>query len=258
MLSVNKLRTVIQRKVSRAIALFDMFTDGERVLVGLSGGADSLVLVDMLYEVSRRWQKNIQFLPVYVDAGFFRIPDVKFEQLRAFCESRGMSFSILDGTEIASIVEARKTRLSPCFTCSRMRRKILFEHAHKLGIKKIALGHHQDDLLATFFLNIIFSRRISAIKPVQDFFGGLFYIVRPMILVPEKYIKRYAKARNFPIVDKNCPYAGDTMRELAKQFLRYIERRYPGARKNIMRALFNPQIEYLWVEYKRMADRIIK
>jgi len=256
-LSVNKLRKVILRRVAKTSAVFDMFPESGRAIIGLSGGADSLVLVDILYELSRRWRKEIEFFPVMVDPGFFPLPQDKVDAIQKFCSERGMEIHLVPAGFIAERVQSPQNPFPPCFTCSRLRRKTLLEFANQNGAKFVVLGHHKDDLLETFFLNILFSRRISAILPKQELFGGMFYILRPMILVDEDYIKRYARLRVFPVIEKNCSYAGNTEREWVKKLLAQMEREKPGIKKNILRALFHPKPEYLWGQYRDFMNKLL-
>ncbi len=258
MLSVSKLKIMIVRHVARTVAIFEMFQDGDKVIIGLSGGSDSLVLVDVLYKLNLRCQFNVTFYAAYVSPGFFELSSNSKNKLENFCSNRGMSFTVLEAEKIGKNVHMKRTHLSPCFICSRTRRKALFEYANSMNAKKIALGHHREDLLDTFFLNLIYSRKISAIVPVQEFFDGLFYVVRPMILVQEEYIKRLANERNFPIIPKDCPYAGDSKREVVREIVEFIETKHPGAKKDIIRAMFYPNPDYLWGAYKGFVDKLLK
>lgn len=246
------------RRAAKASAIFEMFPDTGNVVIGLSGGVDSLVLVDILFEMSRRWQKNISFVPIMIDAGFSPIPKGILQKIREFCLKRGMELEIVKRHNIADIIQSGRNRFPPCFTCSRIRRKALLESADKIGARTIALGHHKDDLIETFLLNILFSRRISAIMPKQQLFNGLFRLIRPLILVDEKYIKRYSSLRAFPIIEKTCPYAGATEREWVKKLIAQMESEKCGIKKNLMRSIFYPRIDYLWGEFSHLADKLLK
>ena len=258
MLSTQKLRTLIIRRAAKASAVFDMFPDEGSVVIGLSGGADSLVLVDILFEMSRRWRKNILFMPVMIDAGFFTIQEEKLQKVHDFCHKRGMDLEIIKCHNIAEIIQSGRSRFPPCFTCSRIRRKTLLECADKTGVRTIVLGHHKDDLIETFLLNMLFSRRISAIMPKQKLFNGLFSLIRPLILVDEKYIKRYSSLRAFPVIEKTCPYTGATEREWVKKLIAKMESEKSGIKKNILRSIFYPRVDYLWGEFSHLADKLLK
>lgn len=258
MLSVNKMRTVILRRAAKLSAVLDMFPDEGNVIIGFSGGADSMVLTDILFEMSNRWQRKISFLPVMIDQGYFQIAGDDRTQLSQFCQRRNMELVIVEQHDIAEKTKSDRNPFPACFTCSRMRRKVLFETAQKLDAKVIALGHHKNDLLETFLLNILFSRRISAIMPKQEFFGGLFHIIRPLLLVDEDYIKRYAALRAFPAIKKSCPYESNTQRKWVKNLLARMENSRPGIKSNIVRAIFHPKPEYLWGKYEHIIDKLLK
>ncbi len=258
MLSTNKLKTVILRRASKSSAIFDMFEQSGKVVIGFSGGADSLVLTDILYEMSRRWQRKISFYPIFVNQGYYSLSNDERNNLEKFCSERNMKLQILQHSEIADIIASGKNPFPPCFTCSRMRRKALLETANEMGANIIALGHHKDDLIETFMLNILFSRRISAIMPKQELFSRLFHIVRPLILTDESYIKRYATLRAFPIVKKDCPYAKGTQRVWIKKILTQLELARPGIKNNIVRALFHPKPDYLWGQYEPIIEKLLK
>jgi len=195
---------------------------------------------------------------VYIDAGFFTISEQKKDELKQFCNDRKMNLQIIEQHHIADLVNSERNRFPACFSCSRLRRKALLETGQSIGANYIALGHNKDDLMETLFLNILFSRRISAMIPKQDLFDGLFYIIRPMILVDEDYTHRYAENRVFPMVNKECQYAGKTKREWIKQLISKMEQENPGIRKNIVRSLFHPKPDYLWGRYESIADKLLK
>ncbi|MCD6417624.1 hypothetical protein J7M00_02430 [bacterium] len=258
MLSANKIKTLLLRRAARTSAIFNMFPDEGKVVIGLSGGADSIVLVDILFELSRRWRKKVSFYPILIDQGFFSLSDGEKNKLLEFCANRNMDLKILERREISRIVQSDANKFPPCFTCSRMRRKALLEAANEIGARTIALGHHRDDLIETFLLNIFFSRKISAIMPKQELFSGLFFIVRPMIIIDEDYIKRYAKMRAYPVIEKNCPFDKNTQREWIKKLIAQMELERQGIKNNIFRALFHPKDEYLWGEFEKISEKLLK
>lgn len=259
-LSSKKLRNVLSRYAARAIGVFDMFSPGDKVVIGLSGGADSLVLVDIIHRLTQRWKmmREISFTSVMIDPGFFPLESKKEEQIRKFCDNREIKFMLVEKHQIKQALQNPSHPFPPCFTCSRMRRKALLEVARDLGAGKIALAHHRDDLLETFLLNILFSRNISAFVPKQELFKGMFYIVRPLILIDEKRIKEYAKLRNFPIVEKNCPYVGNTKRQFVRQVLEDLEVKQKGIKDAIFRSLFHIRKDYLWEKYLPFIERLAK
>lgn len=259
-LSASKLRDVLSRYCARAVGTFDMFSPGDKVIIGLSGGADSLVLVDIINRLVERWRRmrEISFTAVMIDPGFSTISPEKICGINDFCESRGMKFLLVEKHQISQTVQNPSHPFPPCFTCSRMRRKSLLETARDLGATKVALAHHRDDLLETFFLNIFFSRQISSFVPKQELFKGMFYIVRPLVLVDERKIKEYARLRSFPVIEKICPYAGNTKRLFVKRVIENLEKEQPGIKDSIFRSLFRVRRDYLWEEYLPLIGKLAK
>ena len=138
-----------------------------------------------------------------------------------------------------------ENRENPCFLCSRFRRKILFETASELGCNKIAFGHHKDDLIETFFLNVFFGASISTMLPVQRLFNGNLTIIRPLFLLDEKTIKGYARSMDWPEINLGCPTAGSSKREDIKNMLKRFYRSNKKIKGNIFHALQNVNPEYL-------------
>jgi tRNA 2-thiocytidine biosynthesis protein TtcA len=258
MLSTNKLGDMIARYTAKSSALFEMFPDTGNAVIAFSGGADSVVMTDIMYKISRRWRKNITFHPIMINPCFYDTDAEIVERLKNFCADRAMELTIIDYPDIAKVINTGISKFPPCFTCSRMRRKMLWEKASELNAKTICYAHHRDDLIETFFLNVLMNRRISAMLPVQSFFGGVSNIVRPLIMVNEKSIKRYAQERAFPIIPKLCPYAGNTKRQWIKDFIAQLEKREPGTKANIVRALFHPETDFLLGKYMGLEDKLIR
>jgi tRNA 2-thiocytidine biosynthesis protein TtcA len=132
-----------------------------------------------------------------------------------------------------------------CFWCSWNRRKALFEAANKLGCNKVALGHHKDDIIQTFLLNLVFQGEISTMSPKQELFGGKIVLIRPLAYVEEKGCERFAKENNFPLPHCSCPNAGKTQRDKVAKLIKQIEKMSPNFKTNIFRSLQRIKREYL-------------
>ncbi len=247
-LSANKRKGVLLRSVKKAVGMFGLFEDGDRILVAVSGGRDSLVLLDLLADRSPWWARTVEFVAVYVDAGFGE-NESNHAKLRDFAASHGLPLHILDHREIAGMAIGDDRPQNPCFICSRLRRKALIEAAENLGANKIALGHHREDVLETFLLNAFFGRQIAAMRPNQSLFRGRFHLVRPLFLARESQVKGYASAFAFPDLSVKCPIEGSTKRQWVKELLRRLEAENPGLKRNLFRALFHPKPEYLLGDY---------
>ncbi|MCK5738983.1 tRNA 2-thiocytidine(32) synthetase TtcA, partial [bacterium] len=148
-------------------------------------------------------------------------------------------------TKIGPQAHGAKNRKNPCFLCARLRRQRLFEIAVSHNATKIALGHHKDDIIETFMLNILFSREVSTMLPKQDFFGGKFQIIRPLAYLDESQLKKYHREIGFPVFESGGPTDGHAKREYVKGLLHQMEHDYRGIKKNIYKAIKNVNLEYL-------------
>ena len=227
--------------VGKAIHRYDLIHDGDRIAVGLSGGKDSLTLLWALTERRKRIPVHYELLPIYVDPGF---QGGFGNSLSETCRRMGYSLTV-DRTNHGLVAHGPDNKENPCFLCARLRRKRLFEIADALGCAKLALGHNKDDLIETFFLNICYAGEISTMIPRQDFFNGRFTIIRPLAMVEEKSIERFAKAQGFPHFANPCPSAGHTKRSEIKAMLDGLYRTNRKIKGNIFRAMSHVKMEYL-------------
>jgi tRNA 2-thiocytidine biosynthesis protein TtcA len=231
----------LKRLMGRAIHTHRMIRDGDHVLVGVSGGKDSMSLLWLLRDRIRRVPKKYRLTAVHVDPGFGAD---SAGQMERFFRTNGFDYRVFR-SDIGPRAHSAENRENPCFLCSRLRRKILFDLARELGCERIALGHHKDDVIETFFINIFYGASISTMLPVQDFFGGKVKIVRPLYLVDEDRLRRHAKAMGLPAIDLGCPTAGSSKRQEVKAQLNRLYRSNRKIRGNIFHALQNVKLEYL-------------
>ena len=231
----------LNRAVGKALHRYNMITDGDRIAVGVSGGKDSLTLLNILKERQARVPVAYELVAIYIDPGF----ENGFSQgLEAFCKSLGIKLRV-DYTDHGILGHSPQNRENPCFLCSRLRRKRLFELAAELGCKKLALGHNKDDIIETLFLNIFYAGEISTMVPHQPFFKGKFTIIRPLAFADEDTIRRFAGEKKFPRFLNPCPTAKSSKRREIKVLLNEL---YSGNRKikgNIFRAMHRVNREYL-------------
>ncbi|MBN2541611.1 tRNA 2-thiocytidine biosynthesis protein TtcA [bacterium] len=213
-------------------------------MVGLSGGADSSALFKLITQSDLRWYNKVEFIPIHVDPGFVSSDTRIKDTLSDFCATLGYELISID-TNIAEIAFREDARFNPCFTCSRMRRKVLIEKAEELKCNKIALAHHKEDIIETLFLNIFFGKEISTMVPLQELFEGRFYLIRPLAFCNENYLKKYAERLLLPNFSDICPHSGKTKRHQIKKMLENFEKDNPGIRENVFRALFNVNEDYL-------------
>ncbi|MBW1820210.1 MAG: tRNA 2-thiocytidine(32) synthetase TtcA [Deltaproteobacteria bacterium] len=218
-----------------------MISDGDRIVVGLSGGKDSLTLMWILKERLARIPVNYDLFAVYIDPGF---KGGFGRTLEKYCEESGYKLRV-EYTDYGIVGHSEKNRENPCFLCSRLRRKRLFEIADELGCKKLALGHTKDDIIETLFLNICYAGEISTMIPSQTFFKGRFTVIRPLAFVDEDLIRRFAKKQKFPDFINSCPSAGTSKRHEIKMILNELYRSNGKIKGNIFRAMSNVKNEYL-------------
>jgi tRNA 2-thiocytidine biosynthesis protein TtcA len=231
----NKLHKRLCRLVGQAIGDFNMIEDGDKVMVCLSGGKDSYALLDILMTLRERAPINFEIVAVNLDQ---KQPGFPEDILPSYLTELGVAFHI-ENQDTYSIVK----RLIPegkttCSLCSRLRRGILYRVADELGATKIALGHHRDDILETFFLNMFFGGKLKGMpaKLVSD--DGKHVVIRPMAYVKEEDSERYAAVKGFPIIPCNlCGSQENLQRKHIKALMREWEKKFPGRVESIFSAL---------------------
>ena len=231
----------IKRLTGKAIHTKDMIRDGDHVMVAVSGGKDSLALLWLLKERIKRVPIEYRITAVHVDPGFGAN---SADQMTSFFLAHGFEFRVIE-SDIGPKAHGPQNRENPCFLCSRLRRKLLFQTAEEIGCNRIAFGHHKDDLIETFFLNVFYGASISTMVPVQGLFGGKLTVIRPFYMVDEDLIRRYAQLMDWPEISLDCPTAGSSKREEVKNMLKHFYRSNRKIKGNIFHALQNVNAEYL-------------
>lgn len=233
----GKLEKRLCRLVGEAIGDYGMIGAGDRVMVCLSGGKDSYGLLDVLMKLRARAPLSFELVAVNLDQ---RHPGYPEHVLPEYLASLGIPFRI-EAQDTYSVVK----RLVPegetmCSLCSRLRRGVLYRVARELGATKIALGHHRDDILETFFLNLFFGGKMKAMSPKLESDDGQHVVIRPLAYVAESDLEAYAEVKQFPIIPCDlCGSQPTLQRKQVKQMLREWEKRYPGRVDSMFRALSN-------------------
>lgn len=246
----------IRKLIAKAVFGFDLLERGDRLIVALSGGEDSLVLTHYLSEWVHYYHTELYIYGVHLDMGFTKEEkeyELGVNYLKTFCEERGINF-IFDRLNIGEqVLKADEDKsASPCFLCSWHRRKYLFNLADELQVKKLVLGHHKDDVITTFFMNMFYCGELSTIVPKQSMFDGNLYIIRPLYFVEKSMISRFVRLKGWKILPNPCPFSNKTKRAFWEKFLN--EKIYPVdpvIKRNIFSSLFNPRPEYLPPKPKR-------
>ena len=223
----------------RAIEDYAMIDEGDKIAVGVSGGKDSLALLKALSELSGYYPKKFTVCAVSLDIGY----NADFTQIRKLCEDLGVEYKIKQ-TNIKEIVFDIRHETNPCSLCAKMRRACLNKAAIELGANKVALGHHNDDVLETFMLSLMYEGRIHCFSPVTYLDKTGITVLRPMIYVRERDIRGAARKYAFPVVSNPCPADGETKREYMKDLIRRLEKEtYPGIRKRLFTAVCTSGME---------------
>ena len=231
----------LNRAMGKALHRYDMIRDGDRIVVGVSGGNDSLTLAWMLSERLSRIPVQYELFPVFIDPGF----DNGFgKPLQRYCETLGLSLRV-EYTDCGIIGHSPENRENPCFLCARLRRKRLFEVAAELNCQKIALGHNRDDIIETLFLNMCYAGEISTMQPAQPFFKHKYTVIRPLAFADEAVIRRFAREQKFPDFVNPCPSAGRSKRREIKTLLYQLYRSNRKIKGNIFRSMSHVNVDYL-------------
>ncbi len=245
---MSKLHLHLRKRLEQAILKHRMLGEGDRVLVGVSGGADSLTLIKLLTGPLLFAPKPEFIIAVYVDLGFEGVNGNQSQCLVKYFQEEGYPHHI-EKTNIGPLAHSDYNRkASPCFLCSRLRRKRLFELARDYRCNKLALAHNKDDVIETLLLNIFFAREISTMVPYQTYFKGEFNLIRPLAYIEEPLLKRFAKEAQLPVLENPCPTAENSKRKYIKDLLKQLEIDHRGLKENIFKSMKHVKPDYLLVK----------
>src|SRR5512145_115616 len=238
------LEARIAKKVTKAITDYRLIEDGDRVMVGLSGGKDSWALFQILEVLRRRAPISFSLVAVTVDSGY---DGYRHDLITSTCEQRGWECRVVH-TDIGDVMEdLLEDRATPCSLCARLRRGVLYRLASEVGATKIALGHHLDDFIETLLLNLFFAGALKAMpaRLVSD--NGQHVVIRPLVGVTEAEARAYAKEQQLPIVSCCCPACGDLglQRQRVKRLIAELEIEHPEVKNSMIRALANVASRHL-------------
>jgi tRNA 2-thiocytidine biosynthesis protein TtcA len=235
------LEEEVIRQMGRAIHHYRQIEEGDRIGVAISGGVDSLTLLHLLTEREKRIPIMYELVALHVSLGF---DGEDYRPLEDYLSGRGYRYRI-DVTEIGRIAHSVENKENPCFLCSRLRRKRLFEMAHQLECNKVALGHTRNDIVETLLLNMFYSGEISTMVPYLPLFGGVLTIIRPFAFLAKEKILQLATKLGLPVWENRCPSITRSKRWEIREILKAMSARNPKIMGNISRSLENVKWNYL-------------
>lgn len=235
---MNEMKRILSF-VRRAVDDYQMIDEGDRIAVGVSAGKDSLTLLAALAMLSRFYPKKFTVVGITVDMGF---PGADFSSIREFCDRLGVEYHVIP-TEIAHIIFDVRKESNPCSLCAKMRRGSLHAAAKEAGCNKLALGHHFDDAVETFMMNLFFEGRLGCFSAVTYLSRRDLTMIRPLIYAQEKDIVYFTGRQHLPVIQSPCPEDHATERENTKNLLKQLEKDNKGLRHRIFHAMCRHDID---------------
>ena len=219
--------------VRRCADDYQMLVPGDRVAVGVSGGKDSMALLASLRHLQRYHPSHFELEAITIDMGF---PGMDFAPVSAWCAEHGVPYTIVK-TDIREIVFDARQEENPCSLCSKMRRGALNDAIKARGCNKLALGHHFDDAVQTFFMNLFYGGKLGCFSPVTCLSRKEITVIRPLILCEEREIRGAARRLELPVVKSNCPVDGVTARKDTEELVKNLEKQFPHLRTKVLGAM---------------------
>jgi len=216
-----------------------MIDDGDKIAVGVSAGKDSLTLLYGLSQLRLFYPHKFELIAITIDCGF---DGADFADIKNFCDRLNVEYYIIPANIKQVVFDIRREK-NPCSLCSKLRHGALNKEAKKLGCNKVALGHHLDDSVETFMLNLIYESRISSFSPVTYLDRSGLTLIRPLVYAPEKDIRSFAANQNLPVIKNTCPADKKTKREDVKILLGNLSKKYKNLKYNIFSAIEKAEID---------------
>lgn len=238
---LSRTGNYISTRIGRAIEDYKLIEDKDRILVGISGGKDSMTLLKLLNERKKWAPVQYELIAIYVESDYFCDGKSLKKSLKKFCKDNKIEYVL----EKIKIIDKKKD--INCFWCSWNRRKALFLAADRLGCNKVALGHHKDDIIETLLLNLFYQGEFSGMNPRQELFGGKIVIIRPLCYVEEIHTRKFAKEMELPHAVCSCPNADLSKRRMVKKLIAKLEEDCPYIKTNLFKSMGRISREYLQI-----------
>lgn len=230
------------KPMRKTILQYNMIEEGDRLAVGLSGGKDSSTLLYLLTLLQKQLPFRFEIVPISLTLGF---DGMDLSPMQKFVNNLGHELHIKE-TNISQVVFDIRQEKNPCSLCANLRRGILYDYAKALGCNKVAYGHHLDDGIETFFMNLLFGGKLGVFQPVSYMSRLDISLIRPMIAIEENSIIQFVKAKEIPIIHNPCPADKHTKREEMKELINHLSVKYPNIRQNFFNAVTNVKEEDFW------------
>ncbi len=252
----DKLSHALRKSVWNVIEDFELIVPGDKIMVCLSGGKDSYTMLDMLLHVQKAMKNQVELIAVNLDQ---KQPGFPEDILPSYLENLGVNYKIAERDTYSIVTEKTPAGKTMCSLCSRLRRGILYDVASELGATKIALGHHREDILETFFLNMFFAGKLEAMPAKFRTDDGRHVVIRPLAYCKEKQIAEYAEHMKFPIIPCNlCGSQENMQRKVVKKMMEEWEQKYPDRKEIMLTALKNVHLSHLFdtslFDFKALVD----
>jgi len=253
------LNRKLKKKVWNAINEYDMIQDGDKLMVCLSGGKDSYTMLDLLMQIQKASVFNFEIIAVNLDQ---KQPGYPTEVLPKYLTEVGVNFEIVERDTYSIVKEKVPEGKTTCSLCSRLRRGTLYEAAERLGCNKICLGHHRDDIIETFFLNLFFAGKIETMPAKYITNDNRFVVLRPLSFIKEEEIMEYLAYRNYPIIPCNlCGAQENLQRQVVKKMLSTWDEKYSNRSEIIFSAFKNISPTHMFdsdlYDFKNLTSKII-
>lgn len=228
----------------RADEDWNLINDGDKIAIGISGGKDSLLMTRALSLYKQFSKKNFEIIGITIDLG---LKPFDLSNVKSYCENLGIEYHVID-TEIGDIIFNIRKEKNPCSLCAKMRKGVLYDTAVSLGCNKIALGHHKDDLIDTFFMSMIYEGRLTALKPIFHLSRCGLTAIRPLIYLPEAHVINSIDRLKLPVTKSPCPANGNTKRDEIRTLVKHMCVEYPDFKDKVYLAIYNKENYQLWNE----------
>ena len=238
------LPQIIFSKIFRAVVEFELIDDGDKILIGVSGGKDSLLLAYALACLKRRTKKNFSLAALTIDPQFTDDFGEKISRVKKFCAELDIPHEVR-AVEIAELIREQGGK-SPCYTCAFFRRAVINRRAQELGANKIAYAHHLDDAVETFLMSLLSSGQLTTFRPKTFLDRTNLTVIRPLVYLREYEIENFSAERGFDVLKSPCPFDGATNRQRVKILIRELEKTFPDLFSHLAAALRKNSIGELW------------